>query len=230
MALYTIGDLHLSMASNKPMDVFGEAWNLHAQRLAEGFSALTENDVTVLCGDLSWGMSLAEAKEDFLWIHRLPGRKIIIKGNHDYWWTTAAKMNGFFLENGITTVDILHNNCFLYGDIALCGTRGWYFEEEFGDSHSKKVFLRELIRLEASLRAAEGREIFCFLHYPPCTERYVCGEIMELLRKYRVTRCYYGHLHGTRSHRTAVNELRDGIEFRLVSADYLDFTPIKILE
>lgn len=230
MSLYAIGDLHLAMASNKPMDVFGDAWKEHDKRLAAGFSSLKAHDVTVLCGDLSWSMSLEEAREDFLWIHRLPGRKILLKGNHDYWWTTAAKMNRFFRENGIDTLEILHNNCYFYGDTALCGTRGWFYEEDFGDSHSRKVFLRELIRLETSLKAAGDREIFCFLHYPPLTERYECPEILELLQKYRVKRCYYGHLHGPRSHRTAIDGRHNGIEFHLVSADYLGFSPLKILE
>ncbi|SMC39746.1 metallophosphoesterase [Papillibacter cinnamivorans] len=230
MSLYTIGDLHLAMSSDKPMDVFGDAWKEHDKRLAAGFSALKEDDVTVLCGDLSWAMSLEEAREDFLWIHRLPGRKILLKGNHDYWWTTAAKMNRFFRDNGIDTLEILHNNCYFYGDTALCGTRGWFYEEDSGDAHARKVFLRELIRLEASLKAAGEREIFCFLHYPPLAERYECAEILELLQKYRVKRCYYGHLHGPRSHRSAVDGLYGGIEFHLVSADYLDFRPLKILE
>lgn len=230
MALYTIGDLHLSLSSDKPMDVFGDAWKGHVARLAAGFSSLTDNDVTVLCGDLSWAMTLEEAKEDFFWVHRLPGRKILLKGNHDYWWSTAAKMRGFFREHGLDSLEILHNNCFFYGDTALCGTRGWFYEEESGDARGKKVFLRELLRLEASFKAAGGREIICFLHYPPLTERFECGEILDLLRKYKVTRCCYGHLHGLWSHRTAFCGLRDGIEYQLVSADYLGFQPVKILD
>lgn len=229
MALYVIGDLHLSLSSDKPMDIFGENWQHHTERLREGFSVLGPEDVTVLCGDLSWGMSLGQSREDFLWIDRLPGRKIIMKGNHDYWWTTAAKMNRFFSDNGITTLQILHNNCLFYGDIALCGTRGWFFEED-GTEGGDKVFKRELLRLETSFRAAEGREILCFLHYPPCYQGYVCGEILELMKKYGVTRCWYGHLHGARSHRLAVQGEREGVDFRLASADYLNFRPLKIMD
>ena len=124
MALYALGDPHLSFRANKSMEVFGGSWNGYVDKLRAGFSAVTEEDVTVLCGDLSWGMSLEEAEEDFAFLHReLPGRKIILKGNHDYWWNTAAKMERFFQENGFTTFHLLHNNCHFYGDIALCGTR-----------------------------------------------------------------------------------------------------------
>ena len=126
MSLYAIGDLHLSLSVNKPMDVFGPGWAGHVQRLEEAFSRLGEEDVTVLCGDTSWGIGFAESLEDFRFLHRLPGRKIILKGNHDYWWNTAAKMRRFFAENGLDSLEILHNNCFFYGEYALCGTRGWF--------------------------------------------------------------------------------------------------------
>ena len=168
MSLYAIGDLHLSLKVNKPMDVFGPGWAGHIQRLEEAFSRLGEEDVTVLCGDTSWGIDFAESLEDFRWIDRLPGRKLIVKGNHDYWWNTAAKMRRFFQENGIASIDILHNNCFFYGEYALCGTRGWFFEEE-QTGHNEKVLNREAGRLEASLRAAGDRPKLAFLHYPPCT-------------------------------------------------------------
>lgn len=138
MALYAMGDLHLSIGGDKPMDVFGGRWINYVEKLKEGFSKLCDNDVTVLCGDLSWGMSLEAAREDFLFIDRLPGRKIILKGNHDYWWSTATKAERFFEENGIKTIEILNNNCRLYGDVALCGTRGWFYEEERGGEHDKR--------------------------------------------------------------------------------------------
>ena len=136
--LYAIGDLHLSFSNDKPMDVFGENWRDHAEKLKKGFSALTDEDVTVLCGDLSWAMGLEEALEDFRFIEALPGKKIILKGNHDYWWSTAAKAKKLFAENGIGSIEILHNNAFSYGDYALCGTRGWFFEEEHGMEHDKR--------------------------------------------------------------------------------------------
>ena len=227
MALYAIGDLHLSLSSNKPMEIFGDGWRDYVARIREGFSVLTEDDVTVLCGDLSWGMSLEESLEDFRFIDALPGKKYLLKGNHDYWWNTAAKMERFFAENGLTTMEILHNNCRFYGDVALCGTRGWFYEEDRGE-HSAKIFNRELIRLETSLKAGGAREKFCFLHYPPLYQGYRCQEIIDLMKQYGVKRCYYGHLHGG-SHRLAVSGDRDGVEYHLVAADYLGFKPELIL-
>ena len=127
MALYAIGDLHLSLAGDKPMDVFGPGWADHVRRLEDAFSQLNDGDVTVLCGDSSWGMDLSQSLEDFRFMDRLPGKKLLLKGNHDYWWNTASKMKRFFAENELTTLDILHNNCFIYGDYALCCTRGWFY-------------------------------------------------------------------------------------------------------
>lgn len=209
------------------MDVFGGGWEGYTDKLRESLSALNEEDVIVLCGDTSWGMSLAEAKEDFRFLNDLPGKKILLKGNHDYWWSTASKMMGFFAEHGFYKLSLLHNNCHQYGDVALCGTRGWFFEEE-ADGASEKVFRRELIRLEASLQAAGQREKYCFLHYPPLYQGYTCPEILALLEQYGVKKCYYGHLHG-KSHRLALEGDRNGVEYSLIAADYLEFTPKKIL-
>lgn len=206
------------------MDVFGGAWENYVEKLLNGFSVVQPEDVVVLCGDLSWGMSLEQAKDDFAFLNALPGQKILLKGNHDYWWTTAAKMNRFFAENQFDTFRLLHNNCYFYGDVALCGTRGWFFEEK-GDA---KVFNRELIRLETSLKAAEEREKICFLHYPPYYQGYTCREIVELLEKYHVKACYYGHLHGG-SHRLAMEGTFNSVDYHLVSGDFLGFIPKKIL-
>lgn len=225
MALYAIGDTHLSLSCNKPMDVFGGNWENYVEKLLEGFSVVEPEDTVVLCGDLSWGMSLEQAEADFAFLDRLPGRKLLMKGNHDYWWTTAAKMNRFFAEKGFHSFSLLHNNCHFYGDVALCGTRGWFFEEN-GDP---KVFNRELIRLETSLKAAGEKEKLCFLHYPPRYQGYICQEIVDLLEKYQVTACYYGHLHGG-SHRLAMEGKFNSVEYHLVAADYLDFKPKKILQ
>jgi len=228
MALYVIGDLHLSFASDKPMDVFGGKWADHPRRLKDSFARLTAEDVTVLCGDLSWAMSLREAAEDFHFIDALPGQKLILKGNHDYWWSTAAKMTAFFEAEGITSLRLLHNNCHFYGDVALCGTRGWFFEEEKGGGHDRKIMSREILRLEASLKAAGDREKLCFLHYPPrYGDSYVCREITDLFRAYGVRECYYGHLHGP-GHRAAVQGWVEGTDYHLVSADYLGFEPRKL--
>lgn len=229
MALYAIGDTHLSLASDKPMDVFGGGWAGYMDKLKQGFSAVDQADTVVVCGDVSWGMSLEEAKADFTFLDALPGaRKLLLKGNHDYWWTTASKMKAFFRENGFSTLDILHNNCHLYGETALCGTRGWFYEEDRGE-HSAKIFNRELIRLEASLKAAGGREKLCFLHYPPLYQGYRCQEIIDLLERYGVSLCCYGHLHGG-SCRLAVTGRQGGVEYRLISADYVGFRPVKLLD
>ncbi len=228
MALYVLGDLHLSLSSDKPMDVFGPKWAEHTRKLKDSFASLSQEDTTVLCGDLSWAMSLEEAAEDLRFIEALPGRKIILKGNHDYWWNTAAKMQALFDRLQLRTIGILHNNCAFYGDIALCGTRGWFFEEEKGAAHDRKIMNREVMRLEASLKAAGEREKLCFLHYPPrYGTDYVCREITDLLAAYGVRECYYGHLHGP-GQKGAVQGWVEGVHYQLVSCDYLGFAPRKI--
>lgn len=228
MALYALGDTHLSLRVNKPMDVFGGAWAGYVDKLRDGLSVLQEEDTIVLCGDISWGMSLEQAEADFAFLDAFPGRKLILKGNHDYWWNTASKMERFWSERGFHTLHILHNNCYEYNGVALCGTRGWFYEEDVG-GHNDKVFRRELIRLEASLRAAEEREKFCFLHYPPRYHGYTCPEIIELMERYGVKQCFYGHLHGG-SHRLAIEGLSGGVEYHLVAADYLKFRPLRICD
>lgn len=229
MSLYAIGDLHLSLAGDKPMDVFGEVWKDHAEKLKQGFAQVKDEDVVVLCGDLSWAMGLSEAGADFRFIHELPGKKLILKGNHDYWWTTASKAYRFFAEQGIDSIQILNNNCFLYGDLALCGTRGWFFEEEKGVEHDKKIMRREIMRLEASLNAAGDREKLVFLHYPPVFQKYECQEILDLLQAHQVKLCCYGHIHG-KGIPAAFNGWRGCTRFQIVSADAVAFTPVKLLE
>lgn len=228
MALYAIGDLHLSFGADKPMDVFGGAWEHYIDKLREGLSVIQPDDTTVLLGDLSWSLDMESAKEDFAFINAIPGRKIILKGNHDYWWTTATKFYTFCEENGFSDMFILNNNAYVYEDTAICGTRGWFFEEDaIEGSHNDKVFKRELIRLEASLQAAERDEIFCFLHYPPRYRGYECPEILELLKKFGVSLCCYGHLHGD-SHKLAIEGSYDGVNFRLCAADFVKFKPVRL--
>jgi len=227
MALYAIGDLHLCLGAAKPMDIFGGAWEGYMDKLSEGMSCIRPEDTTVLLGDLSWALSLEEAAKDFAWIDQIPGRKIILKGNHDYWWSTAAKFYSFCEKNGFSDQYILNNNCYDYDRYAICGTRGWFFEEERSGEHDEKVFKRELIRLEASLQAAGEREKLVFLHYPPRYKGYTCDEILTLFQKYEVKHCYYGHLHGA-SHGLAMEGLWDGVEYRLVSADKLNFRPFSV--
>ena len=228
MALYAIGDLHLCLGAQKPMDIFGGAWVGYMDKLKQGFSSVTEEDTTILLGDLSWALGLQEAKKDFAWINQIPGRKIILKGNHDYWWSTAAKFYKFCEENGFSNQFILNNNHYEYGDWAICGTRGWFFEEERSNQQDEKVFKRELIRLETSLRSAGDSNKMVFLHYPPRYKGYECGEILDLLKQYGVRRCFYGHLHGA-SHGLALEGQWDGIEYKLVSADRLGFNPFLVI-
>lgn len=224
MALYAIGDLHLCLGAPKPMDVFGGAWIGYMEKLKEGLSVLQPDDTLVLLGDLSWALDLQGAKEDFAWIHQIPGRKIILKGNHDYWWSTAAKFYKFCNENNFENLWVLNNNFYEYDGWAICGTRGWFFEEERSGEHDEKVFKRELLRLEASLKAAGDMPKMVFLHYPPKYKGYECTEILSLLKQYNVRRCFYGHLHGP-SHGLALEGVWDGIEYRLVASDKLDFKP-----
>lgn len=228
MALYAIGDLHLCLGAPKPMDVFGGAWVGYMDKLKEGLSVIGPEDTTVLLGDLSWALDLPSAKADFAWINEIPGRKIILKGNHDYWWSTQAKFTKFCQEHDFQNLLLLNNNCYEYGDWAICGTRGWFFEEERSGQHDEKVFRRELIRLETSLKAAGEKNKMVFLHYPPRYKGYECSEILALLEAYQVRKCFYGHLHGG-SHRLAMEGLWDGVEFRLTAADYLNFQPFLVI-
>lgn len=228
MALYAIGDLHLSLGAEKPMDVFGGKWLGYMDKLREGMSVIGPEDTTVLLGDLSWALNLEGAVKDFAWINEIPGKKIILKGNHDYWWSTAAKFYKFCQENGFEDQWILNNNCYEYNSWAICGTRGWFFEEDRGGTHDEKVFRRELIRLETSLKAAGDKNKMVFLHYPPRYRGYECREIIELLERYEVRRCFYGHLH-SESHKLAIEGLWGGVEYRLVSADYIGFKPVIVI-
>ncbi len=228
MALYAIGDLHLCLGAPKPMDIFGGAWVGYMEKLRTGLSVIGPEDTTVLLGDLSWALDLETAKADFSFINEIPGRKIILKGNHDYWWSTAAKFEKFCDENGFSNIHLLNNNHYLYEQWAICGTRGWFYEEVRSSDHDEKVFKRELMRLEASLKSAGERNKLVFLHYPPKYKGYECPEILELFKKYGVRQCYYGHLHGA-SHGLAMEGAWDGVEYRLVAADKLNFCPVQVI-
>ena len=228
MALYAIGDLHLCLGAPKPMDIFGGAWVGYMEKLKQGLSVIGPEDTTVLLGDLSWALDIDSARDDFAMIDAIPGRKIILKGNHDYWWSTANKFYKFCENNGFSNQWILNNNHYVYEGYAICGTRGWFFEEERGSEHDEKVFKRELIRLEASLKSAGELPKLVFLHYPPRYKGYTCDEILALLEKYQVRQCYYGHLHGA-SHNLAMEGQWDGVHYKLLSADKLNFQPFRIL-
>lgn len=229
MALYAIGDLHLSFGTDKPMDVFGGGWVSYTDKIKEGFSSLNQDDVCVLCGDISWGISLEESLDDFRFIGNLPGKKIILKGNHDYWWTTAAKMKAFFEVNDIDGIEILHNNCYFYEGTAVCGTRGWMSDDEMGKEQNAKIMSREVSRLRMSLEAArDSINKLCFFHYPPRTTNLISDDLVSLMNEHDVAECIFGHLHGP-GHKYAVSGMLDGIEYKMVSADFVGFIPQKIM-
>ncbi|MCL2408052.1 MAG: metallophosphoesterase [Oscillospiraceae bacterium] len=229
MSLYAIGDLHLSLGSDKPMDVFGGGWSNYIEKIKAGFSHLESEDVCVLCGDTSWGMSLEESLEDFCFLNQLPGRKIILKGNHDYWWGTATKLRSFFEQNGIDNIDILHNNSFVYEGTAICGTRGWLIDSESDAEQNSKIMAREVSRLRMSLESADDAlDKFCFFHYPPRFKNMVCQDIIDVMNEHCVKNCWYGHIHGS-GHRFAVQGEAEGIFYEMVSADFAGFAPKKII-
>ncbi|HIZ61335.1 MAG TPA: metallophosphoesterase [Candidatus Gemmiger avistercoris] len=226
MAIFAIGDLHLSLGTDKPMDVF-PGWEGYLPKLERSWRALVApEDTVVLAGDTSWAMNLPDTRADFSFLQGLPGQKWLLKGNHDYWWTTARKMQNFLQENGFDSLHILHNNACVVQGTALCGTRGWPFDD--AAAQGEKLMAREAGRLRMSLqagRAAEQR--IAFLHYPPVYPGASAQEIVDVLQECGVTECYYGHLHG-RSIRFAVQGEMEGIRYKLISADSLGFCPYKI--
>lgn len=224
MSIYTISDLHLSFGANKPMSVF-RGWSNHTERIAANWRRLVrDGDTVILPGDFSWGLKIEETLEDFKFLQSLPGKKLILKGNHDLWWSTAKKLKDFWRENGINGIDIIYNSCAVAENYAIAGTRGWFYD----DTSGKKVLLREAGRLNASLCAAEktGLPILTFLHYPPAYGKQVCREITEVLKQHNITQVYHGHIHG-HGFNSAVNEY-EGIKLKLVSCDCIDFTPFFI--
>lgn len=224
MSLFAIGDTHLSLSVNKPMDIF-RGWTDYTDRLQKNWNAVvSEGDSVVIPGDISWAMNFEEAKKDFGFLNSLNGTKYVLKGNHDYWWNTMSKMTRFLDENGFDSIKIIHNNAYLVEGFAIGGTRGWFYDDSEGDVN--KVILREAGRLRASLKAASelGGEMIAFLHYPPINEVQRCDELIDVLKEFDIKRCYFGHLHGFVAPGCAKIE-SDGITFNLVSADFLGFTP-----
>ncbi len=225
MSLYVIADTHLSFCADKPMDTF-QGWENYTHRLKKNWNSVVEKeDYVVIVGDISWAMNFNELVEDFTYINSLNGQKIILKGNHDYWWNTLTKMNKFVTDNGFDTISFLHNNSYDFADFSICGSRGWFFDSQ--EEKDEKVLNREVMRLKASIESASRDEKIVFLHYPPVTLNENCFEILNLLKEKGIKKCYYGHLHGMAT-RFAVNGCIDGIDFKLVSADSLNFTPYPV--
>lgn len=228
MAIYAIGDLHLSVAAKKPMDIFS-GWDDHAEKLIENWKKkITDDDTVVLAGDTSWGQMISQAVPDFRLIHRLPGkRKILLKGNHDYWWSSITKMNGTFAEHGLDSLCILHNNSYEVEGVQICGSRGWLFET--GEPHDEKLIRREAIRIETSLKSAKGDgEKLLFLHYPPVYAGQVQEAFVALMHRYGIKRCFYGHIHGA-GHKYAVQGNFRGVRLQMIASDYIGFDPVRVV-
>lgn len=242
MAIYAISDLHLALGVNKPMDVFGDDWSGYMEKIKENWrNTVNDMDTVLLPGDFCWAINLEEADADFAYLADLPGRKIISKGNHDYWWSTKNKIQKWLDSKGIRNIDILHNNAFKVENTIICGTRGWHSpgDDEFGPA-DMKIYLRELERLKLSLEAGRALqrkttelaaptepELFVMMHYPPLDAKKRTSGFTDILQQYGVKQCIYGHLHD-RSRYSAVQGDVDGVYYRLVSADHLRFQPYQL--
>lgn len=231
MALFAISDLHLPLGVDKPMDIFGKNWENYVERLKENWvKVVSESDTVVLPGDFSWATYINDTRADFDFLNSLPGRKIILKGNHDYWWTTMNKLNEFVIENKYNDVVFLQNNSFEYGDVSICGTRGWQTPQPNLSGEDKKIYDREVLRLELSIKTAKHPEnIIVFTHFPPILKDYRENEMVSMLNKYKIKRCIFGHIHSS-GIKNVIEGNISGIEYSLVSCDYRGFMPVKILE
>lgn len=228
MALFTMADPHLSFSHPKPMNIFGSRWQDHPQKIADRWRAAVKPEDTVLVGgDISWAISLEEALPDLTFIDALPGKKIFLRGNHDYWWNTLQKNRIFLESHGLHTIDFLQNNAFAAEGFVLCGTRGWYNDPDTAPAETdyRKIVAREAGRLTLSLQAADklSGEKLAFFHFPPFYGSFVCRELIDLLHLHGITRCFYGHIHG--QYRIPPRTEFEGITFTIVASDYLNFTP-----
>ena len=230
MSLWVIGDLHLCYSDpSKTMTVFS-GWENYQERIEHNWNeTVKDDDTVVLAGDISWGMNIKQALPDFQHINNLRGKKIILKGNHDYWWSTMNKMENFLTAENLSTISILHNNFYKYENYGICGTRGWVSIN--GESQDEKILMREVQRLETSISLAEAEELepIVFMHYPPIFAGSFNYDILQVLYRHNVKSCYYGHIHGRSAHELCIKNTYDGIDFHLISGDYLGFIPEKVL-
>lgn len=228
MSIFSIADLHLPLGVNKPMDVFGKSWDNYVYKIEKNWKTLICNDDWVIIpGDFSWATYLEESSADFDFLNSLPGKKIMMKGNHDYWWTSLKKLNEFIENHNYKNINFLHNNAFLCDNTAVCGTRGWTYADERSGEEDFRIYSREVIRLELSIQQAlkyNAEEIIAFTHYPPLYHGNTNNPMTDILKKYNIKKCIYGHLHAE-SQRYAVTGVVDDIDYKLVSCDYLDFFP-----
>lgn len=232
MSIYAISDLHLSFGDNKPMDIFGSNWEKHIDKIkANWIEKLTVDDLVLLPGDFSWAMYLKDTYKDFEYLNSLPGKKLLLKGNHDYWWTTLKKMRIYLSENNFENIDFIYNNSYMYDDKIIVGTRGWQDENNKED---KKIIKRENIRLELSIqdgikKYGKEKEIIVCMHYPPFNKHEEKDmSFIQTMKKYNVRTCIYGHLHGEMAHEEAKQGIIEGIDFKLVSCDYTNFNLVNI--
>ena len=231
MALFAISDLHLPLGVNKPMDIFGKNWENYVERLKENWmNTVSEDDTVVLGGDFSWATYIDESKADFDFLDSLPGKKIIIKGNHDYWWTTLNKMREFIEKNGYKNIEFLQNNSFDYKETSICGTRGWQTPQPNLTGDDKKIYDREVLRLELSIKSANFPDnIIVFTHFPPILKDYRENDMISMLNKYGIKKCIFGHIHSS-GIKNVVEGNISGIDYQLVSCDYREFMPVKVMD
>lgn len=226
MSLFTISDLHLSFGADKAMDIF-HGWENYTEKIKANWKRIiTDNDTIIIPGDTSWATKLEETTADFSFLESLPGKKVLLKGNHDYWWGTAKKIHEHLEKNNFKSISILHNNSCLFEGISVCGTRGWIYDGTA--PKDEKVILRECGRLETSIKQgiALGGKPVVFLHYPPAYGEFLCEEIFDVIKRYEIDHIFYGHIHGAGFNK-ALTEF-DGVKMHLVSCDCIDFTPILV--
>lgn len=228
MAIFAISDLHLSLNGEKPMDVFGTHWENYTDRMRERWNrVVTAEDLVLIPGDISCAMYLEDTVKDFAYLHRLNGQKLLLRGNHDYWWTTLNKMENFVQEQGFDTLHFLKNTAFVWENTAICGTRGWTIPHPDSVGEDRKIYERERQRLLLSLEAAKSQNaerLVTALHFPPLEKEQETSGFTEIMRAYGVDECVFGHLHAA-AHKSAPQGTMDGIKMRLVACDYLNFTP-----
>ncbi len=228
MAIFAISDLHLSLGVDKPMSVFGDKWENYTDKMLQNWNNVVgDDDLVVIPGDISWATYLDDAVADFEYIHSLNGKKLILKGNHDYWWTTPTKMNSFLKEHRLDSIEILQNKAYMYGKTAICGTRGWQYPSTSGPSEDRKIFEREKQRLILSLEDALSKHpenIIVAMHYPPVGTSPCENDFLEIMNHYKASLCVFGHLHASSYKMAPIGEF-SGICLKLVACDYLDFIP-----